>query len=228
MMRTLKCKSFEIGYLEEKEVHCVDAGQLEFTIAKADYLNTDRIKELRTSGYRFHDRILRAEIDVRKEMALDQERLIRFPVVVDSEYSEDVFQLACEAYKTDRRFHLKEGYDQELADEVIRSYIFECKKENMEIVRCIKDDITLGIIIFKDNGNGTADNVLGAVRSNLQGKMAAYGLYMQTLMLMKERGFVKYYGDISSSNIASLNLHIALGAKMVAVSDEYILQRGTD
>ncbi len=42
------------------------------------------------------------------------------------------------------------------------------------------------------------------------------------MVLSENGGYTKYCGYISSANIASINLHHHLGAKVVEVIDEYI------
>ena len=198
-----------------------------YKIEKVEFDNTEYIEDLLNKGYRFHDRVIRMEIPLKGNKIIsdsDMERLLHFPIKICDKFADDVYDLAHAAYTTDRRFHLDLHFNQTNANEVIDSYIECCKQAKMRVVRCEFKEQLLGVIVLRDNEDGTIDNVLGAVKPDMQGRMAAYSLYANTLKMLAEDGYKKYYGDVSSSNVASLNLHINLGAKAVSVIDEYIME----
>lgn len=226
MMNRLECEGFDVGYIDLDEA-LYPVLEEKYVIAKVESQDVARIKALENDGFSFHDRVLRMAVDTHLLAFSEEEKnkTIRFPVVLSTDFDKTIYELSYAAYKVDRRFHLLKEFNQDLANKVIDAYIQNCQNQNMKIVRCMHNDITLGITVLRDNGDGTVDNVLGAVLPNLQGKMAAYGLYMQTLMYIQEQGYKKYYGNVSASNAASINLHIAMGAKVESIYDEYILRR---
>lgn len=225
-MKELNGNDFKICYIDKNEdILLPKTERKRFCIAKSDYDDIKRIQLLKKKGYRFLDRILRMEIATQGECLWEEKkRLIQFPAKCMEIIDDSVYEIACAAYDKDRRFHLQEEYKQEQANAVIKAYIEECKRNSMPAITCSYNESILGVTVLKDNMDGTMDNILGAVKPGLQGKMAAYGLYIQTLMWMKGQGCKRYYGNVSSSNIASLNLHIALGGKIVETYEEYILE----
>ena len=192
-----------------------------------------RIAELLENGFRFHDRILRVEIFLKDNSGSflnDIDIPVRggeISISLSDEYTEEMYRLACEAYTTDRRFHLEQRFDQNVANHVIASYLKEFNEKNYPVIKAVHRQELLGFtVIREDRDKNCFENILGATLPGMKGKMAAVPLYKSMLQLGSESAFEnkyrRYVGDISSANVASINLHMQLGAKVVDTIDAYI------
>lgn len=182
-------------------------------------------EELKAVGYRFLDRILLMEIDLKateKRRGEIAAKLIDIPVELSETFPEDLSALACEALPTDRRFHLEPLFDAEAAKPRIEAYIKSYREKGALLFSVRREGQLLGFTIVEKQEKGAFENVLGVTRPDMHGRMAAFPLYNAMLNGMREAGFRKYIGRVSSSNLASINLHINLGAKVAGIYDEYI------
>lgn len=214
-----------IAACEEKFDKCVE----KYNIQQVDSLNDERIEELLKQGFHFHDRVLRVEISV--EAQKDLLNRIEIPngvsISLSDDFTEDMYHLACEAYKTDRRFHLEQRFDANVANDVIGAYLREFKEKNYLVVKALHQQNLLGFTVIRECEQKEAfENVLGATLPGMKGKMIAVPLYGRMLRLVSESAFksrrLKYRGGISSTNAASINLHMHFDAKVTAIIDEYI------
>lgn len=195
-------------------------------IQRIEATDDRRAEELKAAGYRLLDRILLMEIDLKATEKRREEiaaKLIEIPVDRPESFPEDLSALACEALPTDRRFHLEPLFDPEVAKPRIEAYIESYREKGALLFSVRREGRLLGFTIVEEQQKGTFENVLGITRPDMLGKMAAFPLYNAMLNGMREAGFKKYIGRVSSSNLASVNLHINLGAKVAGIYDEYIM-----
>lgn len=214
-----------IAACEEKFDQCVE----KYHIQQVDSLNDEKIEELLEQGFCFHDRVLRVEISVDKQKDLLDR--IEIPedisISLSDAFTEDMYYLACKAYRTDRRFHLEQRFDSDVANDVIGAYLREFKEKNYLVVKALHQQKLLGFTVIREcEQKETFENVLGATLPGMKGKMIAVPLYGRMLQLASEGAFKskckKYVGDVSSTNAASINLHMYFGGKVTAIIDEYI------
>ena len=228
IMRKVICDGFEVKIYNVDEDYAIENGEAagSYHIVRVDSVNTDLIKKLRTNGFRFNDRLLRMKIDLTKTKERRNaisEQLLSFPVETGGELSDEMYKLACETYTVDRRFHLNEHFDSALSSKVLQGYFNDFATKELTVYSVIIKDELLGFTVLKACDNETGENIMGVTKTGIRGKMVAWGLYQGMLAQMTEKDSFKYYlGNVSSSNQASINLHIQLGATVDSVFDEYI------
>lgn len=200
----------------------------DYIIAQTENLNTERAGQLLHNGFFFHDRKLRVEINIRDTEMFRKRlegRTVYFDLQISGDVSEEMYALACKAFNNDRRFHLDQNFDQNLANQIIKAYFDDFIQRDILIFKALQNKELLGFIIMEKHSDGKCENLLGVTRPDIKGKMIAYGLYANVLKMLAENehgNFKYYYGDVSSTNLASLNLHIQLGAKIKKIYDEFI------
>ena len=184
----------------------------------------DRINNLKNWGFEFHERMILTSIFTgRLEQNLT--RFVKYDVSEGKEISDELKEIAVRAYPADRRFHINRYYDEKNAKNFIISYLDELSKEDLIIYSCKHHQKMIGYTILKEVSNGIFENLLGAVMPEYQSRGAAFALYAGMLISMKEKGYKEYTGWISTKNIASLNLHIALGGVKFSVSKDRYVKR---
>lgn len=198
-----------------------------YTIVEVDVKNSSYESKLLSSGYRFLDRVF--EMDIALSGAVDVDDLssqgIKF--VVDSIVSDDIYELACEVYDSDRRFHLDPVFNQENANHILKQYIEDYKQIGVKVFKAYREQELLGFTIVNENVDEKAiffENVLGATKPGIKGKMIAAPLYKK-MLYEESKTFKKYYGKVSSSNLASINLHFMLGGRIRNIYDEFIYKK---
>ena len=201
--------------------------QADYIICRADPLDSACENRLRGMGFRFLDRMLYFEIDLRTFSETSSELLSGINFICDDRFGEDVHELAHAAYTTDRRFHLEPEFNQTLANEVIDMYIEDFKNRGMKLYKATHEKELLGFTVVDekiDSGGSSFENVLGATKPGIKGKMVAAPLYSAMLSGEREK-FRKYVGRVSSSNVSSINLHFQLGGHIAKTYDEYIYEK---
>ncbi len=223
----LHTRHYEIERIDQKAIKDGYNSAAKYIICQSEVLDFVFKEELSNKGYRFLDRILVFEIEI---CAANELNIDMIPDVVfscDREFDDRVYNTAFHAFTTDRRFHLQPAFNQHAANDVIEAYIHYCKENGFTIFKAEHEDELLGFAIVDDidRSINSFENVLGATMPGIKGKMVAGPLYKY--MLMKEsKVFKKYVGRVSSSNVASINLHTALGGRVKEIFDEFILDNG--
>ena len=193
--------------------------------------DTKRSSALLSRGFVFHERLLRAEIHSGRQQP--EAGFPALPKGVDiaafQELTEEMYALGCSAFSHDRRFHLEHDFNPALAAEVLRGYFNRFSgQEGVLSFQARAGEKLLGftVVVPDSEKPDSFENVLGATLPGIQGKMAAYPMYTFMLREMLRKGRAHYVGYVSAANLASLNLHVQLGAKWSGVFDEYILRTG--
>lgn len=198
-----------------------------YSIEKADVKDSERASILLSEGYRFLDRVLEIEISPAENEDSEDLSSQGIEFVVEDTISDDIFELACEAYDSDRRFHLEPVFDREKASIVLKQYIEGYKRPGVKVFKAYHGSELLGFAVADETADPRGkyfENVLGATKPGIKGKLIAAPLYKR--MLSHEAGrFKKYYGKVSSSNMASINLHFMLGGRIRSIYDEFIYKR---
>ncbi len=207
----------------------------EYIIQQIEANKAEKLTGLSEAGPGFHERFIFVEINLKATAKARNQIKNALPDILlgfSHEYTNDLYELACESFEADRRFHLEQQFDQNRAAEVKKAYIDWCRDQNMPVFTARKENDLLGyIIINPDSGVGIFQIMLGVTRPGIKGKMAAYPLYnglLNAMALPENGGYTKYCGYISSANMASLNLHQRLGARFVSAVDEYIYRTRRD
>lgn len=212
----------EVLYFNEEEMP-LDKEKEAYYVVKVTSENTDKIMALICKGYRFHNRTIKAVIQL-NNLPKNIERYIRYEVCQDKEISSEIISLAEKSFDADRRFHLDMQFNQEQAKKIIRGYLEEYNVKEHRVFKCYHKEKLIGFTICCIEDERHFENVLGAVKKEYQNRGAAMSLYGYMLLKMKEEGYTEYCGRISTTNVSSLNLHIALGATYSEPVDSYILK----
>ncbi len=222
-MEKLDCNGFRVLYCTAEEA-LPDPPAGEFVVVKTDCAHPREIAGLRESGFNFHERFIKIKINIGAALRRLPAMTARWDVTVRETrgFTDAMLDLACRAYGTDRRFHLEPGFDNdELAKEMIVAAARRFEAQQARIVTASHDGDLLGFCAFLPYGNGYY-NAMGLTVRDMKGRLAAWPLYTGALRLLAGG---EYVAGISSANVASLNLHIQLGAKVTGTEDWYILRR---
>lgn len=229
-MYILSCNSFNVCYGKAEEILTagVPNSDAKYIIAQTHFRRTDEIARLLESGFCFHDRCLRLEVatDRTKKYCSERGGRANDIFVCETEaFTDEMLELALTAFDTDRRFFLDRDFvPLERAFEVIRAYIAYYRSRRHRIIKAAHRDTVLGFVLLHEVENGIYENVLGCTKQNLMGKAAAIPLYSSVLGIVGEEG-KRYLGIASSTNVASINLHMRLGARASDTIDRYILRK---
>ncbi len=202
-----------------------DAGagtvDVDVIVARTDPEDVARVQALRKREFVFHNRTVLGTVSLKALSGPLFERA-RSQVEVDTRVDQAVYGLAYTAFPKDRRFHLKADFDQDFANAVLKSYIDHYSQQDVLVFRSMYKDELAGFTIVQLKEGGACENVLGAVSPLYQGRGIAIGLYTGMLKHLQNLGMKELSGRISTTNMASINLHIALGAKYSHPEDDYI------
>ncbi len=230
-MLEIVCEDYNIDIYDcgEDYPEKINYTKTTYVILRRDCHDPQRA-EIEACGFRFHDRILRMRIDPNNTKAHREaisQKLIDMPISVTDSLDTAMYDLACRVYKHDRRFHLDEQYDMELASKSLKGYFDGFSKRNIRIFETKVPDTSelLGFTVLELKADGTGENILGVTKNDMRGKMAAWGIYNGMLKQMECGNAYEcrqYCGNVSSSNAASINLHINLGGRVESIYDEYI------
>lgn len=208
---------------------CIIPDSRAYTICRLPAADAAGAAALLARGFAFLDRVLLLEIDCTSAPPLPAaDGLPETHVVCDREYTREMLTLACAAYPQDRRFHLDPLFNDAKAALVIAAYLEEYQRRGLRCYKIFHEQELLGFTIVDEaltlpKAGTCFENVMGATRPGIRGKMAAPALY-RAMLERQATGFRKYWGYVSAANTASLNLHYRLGARATAVYDEYILR----
>lgn len=224
-----------------KQLKRYSAGE-SFTMDHSDYIiqqviypDAGVIEKLQKKGFQFHERFYNMEIDLKGTTQLRNQRAVSLGDIsmeLGNTYSKDLYELAYHSFETDRRFHLDPEFNQTTARDVKKAYIDWCRARNMAVFSVRKDKELLGYTIIDmhtEKDDGYFQIMLGVTKAGIKGKMIAFPMYSGLLERISHAGhgrFTKYGGYVSTANLASINLHHYLGARIIRVVDEYIYRNG--
>lgn len=192
-----------------------------YRLVKTAASDAGRVSALLERGFCFHERYLDyVIIPGRLEQRLV--KMVRADVREGHAMDGDMTALACRAFDRDRRFHLDPAYSQETAGKIIRGFLKELSRETLLTYKCYHGEKPVGFTIVRPDNAGGCENLLGAVEPDYRKKGAAFNLYIFMTDSLRKKGFETLTGSISSGNIASLNLHLMLGAAFTDAWDHYI------
>lgn len=229
-MYILSCGEFNVCYgrTEELLTAGIPKGGAEYIVAQTQFKRTDEIGRLIDAGFCFHDRCLRLEISAvrAKNTFLEGESPANGILVREAGgFTGEMLELALKAFDTDRRFFLDRDFaPAERAHAVIAAYIAHYRNKPHKIIEAVHKGTVLGFVILHEIESGVYENILGCTKRNLTGRAAAIPLYSGTLRIIGAEG-KQYFGVASSANVASINLHMRLGAKVTDTIDRYILRK---
>lgn len=220
----LYTKHCDIERIEQRSMADECNLSADYIICQSEVLDSIYEEELIGKGYRFLDRILRFEIKTNAVNVSDTDALQHVDFSYDREYDDRLLDLAFQAYTTDRRFHLDPVFNQQSANDVIEAYVDYCRKQEYKVYKALHNNELLGFAVADDIDRNRPffENILAATRPGIKGKMIAGPLY-RFMIETESEAFKKYVGRVSSSNLASINLHTTLGGRVKAIYDEFIL-----
>ena len=222
---TIQTKTFSVEKINSVIEDVVIESDANYVICRADPNDSVYESRLYDSGFRFLDRVLFYEIDVRTFNDLRVDKIPGVEFACDYEIGDNVYALAHEAFNFDRRFFLAPSFDQGTANYVIDAYLDNFKNRKLKIYKAIHDRELLGFTVVDEDVKeykNCFENVLGATKPGIKGKMIAGSLYSTMIAGEKDR-FKKYIGRVSSLNLSSINLHSKLGGRVTEVYDELVI-----
>ncbi len=181
------------------------ADYVRIELASTDETNKAKIE----NNYIWVDRTVKARINL-QHIETDFSKLIRMNVRELDSITENVYEIAKQTFKRDRRFFISREYKVEIGFRVLRDYIFQYSNMDKVVLGCFHGEKMVGTLIAVKAGDHAYETVLGAVLPEWQARGAGIGLYAFEFELLKERGIDVLYSRISTDNISSLNLHLAL------------------
>ncbi|MBR6979726.1 MAG: hypothetical protein IKH88_07830, partial [Prevotella sp.] len=214
---------YEIRRIDPERVGDERDLSADYIICQAEVLDSAFEEMLISRGYRFLDRLLCFEIEVNAVKGFSIGMVPDVLFSYDEEYDDSVYHTAFQAFTTDRRFHLNPVFDQQAANDVIEAYINYYKRKGFRIYKAKYGGELLGFTIVDnvDTNRNYFENVLGATKPGIKGKAIAALLY-RFMMRAEGEKYRKYVGCVSSSNLASINLHNALGGRVKRIYDDFI------
>lgn len=172
-------------------------------------------------GFFYADRMLKASINLKK-VNLCYEKMIRMEIRKTNEYRDEVLKIALKSFPVDRRFHVTQHYDDEVASKIITSWVDSIE----EYYVCIYHDKAIGFAALEEQENGFYEIRLAAVDERYRLSGAAFSLYAYLAKLCMEKNAVGggrcLYGWISTVNTAVMNLYAKLGASFSEPSDIFL------
>lgn len=227
-MKILTFKNWYVKTYSAEESFLLD--DTKYVIQQAEHSQTERTAKLLEQGFEFHERFFWAEAELKTtaEMRSRMKNGLKgVSLEMNHHYTEDMYELAYASFDTDRRFHLERRFDQDSARPVKESYLNWCRDLGMPVFSARREKELLGYIVvdLACGGGGEFRIMLGVTQSGIKGKFAAFPLYgglLERLSMPENGGYTKYCCTVSTANIAALNLHMQLGAKVKEIYDEYI------
>lgn len=167
-------------------------------------------------GFFYADRILKASINL-KRTNLPFDKMIRLEIRRTNECRDEVLKIALKSFPTDRRFHVAPRYDNEVAAQIITSWVDRID----EYYVCIYHEKVIGFAALEEQLDGFYEIRLAAVDESYRLSGAALSLYAYLVKMCMEGGRC-LYGWISTVNTAVMNLYAKLGASFSEPSDIFL------
>ena len=175
-------------------------------------------------GFYFSDRFLDCRILLRN--LPEKPARARFLICEGDSPMEELQKIYHAVFTRDRRMHLGRGYEQELADTVIDSYIHEAMTGQMKLLRCCYKEKLVGCAFLQET-DGTMEIYLAGVLPEYQKTGAAVELYRACADFAAAASKRLLTGRISAGNTDVMNLYASLGANFYHPRDCYVRdQRG--
>ena len=193
--KVFKYNNFDISECEINSNDDInDISENDFDIVKLiiNPKNCD-VVDMEKRGYMFADRTIETSIPLSHQDNL--EKFIRLPIVETDEYKDELFQIASKSFPYDRRFHLKKQYNQELADTVIKDWIYKLDKSLV----CFYKKIPIGFLSLKQIDEKNNFVHLAAVDEKYRYTGAAMALYSKAIINSKMR-FQSGGGEFTRKN----------------------------
>ncbi len=195
----------------------------ETTDEKADVLRvvlpTNAADEIRMqrNGFFFVDRTVKTTVSLSK-VAIDFDKLIRLPIVETTDYKADILRIAVASFVYDRRFHVLPDCSADVSAVVLKHWIDELDKAFVALFK----EQAIGFLALKETAPDTLFVHLAAVEEKYRMTGAAMALYANACKIVKEHGYKKLEGRVSTQNTAVINVYAAFGATFSEPQDTFI------
>ena len=113
----------------------------EYIIQQIEANKAEKLTGLSEAGPGFHERFIFVEINLKATAKARNQIKNALPDILlgfSHEYTNDLYELACESFEADRRFHLEQQFDQNRAAEVKKAYIDWCRDQNMQSLQRVR------------------------------------------------------------------------------------------
>ena len=207
------------------DIQALTADYVRLEVHPADEKNK---KILLENQYIWADRTIKASIDLQC-IENNFARLKRMDIREIDRITDEVYEIAENAFRRDRRFFISVNYEREIGRRVLKDYIIRQTEKNCIIFGCFYEEKLIGILITTELDSHTYETVLGAILPEWHAKGAGISLYAFEFYTLKKRGVQTLYSRISTDNIASLNLHLLLSKgniRFMEPFDIYLKNKG--
>lgn len=181
--------------------------------------DTISAEKLSSQGFFLADRLLNVRI-VLKQFTKTMSKK-RFRTEVGNMDENIIYNIAIEAFTTDRRFHLHRHYDQGSANKVIQLYVTDSLEKHDTCIYCHYKDKAIGFLLIRTIETGGFIK-LAAVLPKYQGTGAALELYEAAVLYSQTQGWRNLSGKISAANTAVMNIYALFGATFYEAVDLYL------
>lgn len=220
MVKILDCKDMTCAVWDDFPAE--GAGLLD---CEADFvecwLEPGQTKEkqwLEKNDFYFLERFLDCRIMLRN--LPEKPKRVRFETGIGQAAAEELQKVYYAAFTQDRRMHLGQGYEQDLANRLIDYYIREAKSENMVLLECRYKKQLAGCAFLRE-ADSAYEVYLAGVLPLYQKTGMAVELYRACADFASEAGKRILTGRISAANTDVMNLYARLGAAYYHPRDVY-------
>ncbi len=223
----LQCADYFIQYMDEQDDIEAVQGNARYVIKSFPCDEPSQFAKFKEIGFEFHDRLTCMKVNLKSSSEMRNSRKRDLPGLTfceSSDFTGEMFDLACSQFNRDRRFHLGLDFNVKQSSGVIRAYTEYYITKGARLYSSRYNGVLSGFIMYVQKGD-EYENVLGVTAHGMAGKASAYALYSNLMDSMLENGCKFYKGWVSTTNIASLNIHTQLGAYATEAVDNYILRR---
>ena len=220
MVKILDCKDMTCAVWDDFPAE--GAGLLD---CKADFVEcwlepgqTTEKQWLEKNGFYFLERFLDCRIMLRN--LPEKPKRMRYETGIGQAATEELQKVYYAAFTQDRRMHLGQGYEQNLANRLIDYYIREAQSENMVLLECRYKKQLAGCAFLRE-ADSAYEVYLAAVLPLYQKTGMAVELYRACADFAAEAGKRMLTGRISAANTDVMNLYARLGAAYYHPRDVY-------
>ena len=209
-----------------KNLEQINSSQAHFILCMVAPSDISSVHWLQAHCFYLTDLRLECRIKMRELPDKPKRNRFEIKVIEDRKFfdKDELCMIYHEAFVSDRRFHLKEQYDQVLANRIIDSYIKEATDLKFPLVQCLYKEQIIGCAFMQPVQDGFYIYLAG-VLPKYQGSGAAVALYRACVDYSLEHEARIIHGRISASNTGVMNLYANLNANFYNPKYLYIYER---
>ena len=200
-----------VGYYYKRNIE-EDNSEEDYAIFIVDSDAKEKGQKLAERGFCFADRSLRIEMPIKnwngKMKAGKKQKFI----ISEDWNPKEIYQIAKHEFTRDCRFAVDIGiWNQEVKNELLYNFIARLREKKYMATCCYIENKLEGFNLWSLEEN-TGTILLGAVTERYEGTGIAMYMYSSTLQWMKNHAGEFLLNNVFSSNLQSINFHIALSS----------------